>query len=1482
MSATGWTVVEMREMCDRMGLETSGTKTVLWERVNTAIQKTMFAQPREDDKETEEVFVDAEDESEDENEPAVTKSPENHVAQHNLNVSSSCVTANPTSSETSVKSLEAELQRFRHEIVGEVASMIRQHLKPSEQNAQSARSCATQQSNVDVELQQARQRVADLELAKTQPQRHDRITIQQASDSMPIFDPEDATFGSSELFIWRVRALQEFHGWDDKLVLFAAQQKLRGVAKTWNDTSRTLFRTFEEFVSTLTSVFPDTTNAADVQAELAKTARRPNEKLRNYCHRMIAIAQRGMETEATVVRHIQNGMNHENFRVAVVNTPLNSYAELHGAVARYEMNFPNTKTTSGNETVGTFTTTSSRPNNLTSVAKNDPPNEYRRPDGSVYCYNCRERGHIATTCRKPIIKCTKCYRHGHVEANCSFKTEPVLTIVGASGRDHLEKDVLINNVRMCAFIDGGSKRSLIRRSAASKIEREEPCDPIQLQGFGGKKVLCTTKISPTVKLDGTIFRAELYVVVDDALPTDVLLGTELLCRDGNRLVIAEGICFIEPTKTDEKDIRPEISELMIKYPKCFSRNLNELGTCKIHEMKIELTCETPIYRRAYRMPMAKRMAVDNMITELLDNGIIRPSVSSFASPALLVKKSNGEDRLCIDYRELNNVTVKQAFPMPIIEELLESVAGYRFFTTLDLMAGYHQVMVEEESRKYTAFVTHNGHYEYVRMPFGLVNAPSVFQRIMNDVCKKLPPGFVLSYLDDTIIPSMTEKEGLQKIDVFLSVIESVGLTLRLDKCVFLSSKITFLGHKVSANGIEPGDKKISAIEQFPAPIDVPAVRRFLGMTGFYRKFVSHYASIAKPLTLLLRTTDNPTFEWSQNQQEAFDTLKTKLASSPVLSLFDVTKEHEVHSDASKDGLAGVLLQKEESGMHPVFYYSRKCTALERTSPSYELEVLAIVEACERFRVYLIGRHFRIVTDCSAVTTLRLKSPLQPKVARWWLKLLEYDFELIHRPGTQLAYVDAMSRAPTGEAREIEGVGERVMRIDIDENDWLATMQMQDPNLRQIVSTLNGTNNTDDTAQIRADYVVEGCRLFRLINGERKWVVPKNVRWRMVKSAHDDRGHFGLEKTLQHLQQKLWFARMRNFVKSYLAACVECCYNKRPGGTTEGRLHFSETVPIPFRTVHIDHIGPFPKSSRSNSHVIGLADEFSKYVVLKAVKTTNTRSAIALLSQFSNVFGLPARIVTDRGTAFTSRVFADYCEKHDIKHIQNAVRTPRANGQIERVNSMIGAFLRTTTTNDNKWDDKLDGLQWTINSQINKTSNCCPNDVVFRFKPRDILQNRVLAVLNCCDDVLPEIPSPEVIAAHIDEQKAAWKERYDSRHRLPKTYTEGDLVLVEHSPPATGDSRKLEPKYRGPYVVANDLGRDRYLIRDIENMQRNQRRFESVFSSEKIKPWCSLGPDYETDDSESDNDVDADENMSGVGSIPLSGLADCEVTTMAEQ
>lgn len=298
-------------------------------------------------------------------------------------------------------------------------------------------------------------------------------------------------------------------------------------------------------------------------------------------------------------------------------------------------------------------------------------------------------------------------------------------------------------------------------------------------------------------------------------------------------------------------------------------------------MDIKLNDNTPVVYRPYRMPHSERVVVREIVQELEDSGIVRPSTSSYASPVLLVKKKSGDYRLCIDYRALNKKTVKEHYPLPRIDDQLDNLSGYRYYTSLDLMSGYYQLVVSEASRHLTAFITPDGHYEFKRMPFGLVNAPANFQRAINNILGNARFKEAFAYMDDVILPSKTIEEGLSKLKLILELFRTAGITLKLSKCNFLMESIDYLGFEVCADGIRPGKTKINAVEAFPRPTDQHRVRQFLGLASFFRRFIRGFSSLARPLTQLLKK--DAKWVWSDSQETAFVILKEELVKRPILT-----------------------------------------------------------------------------------------------------------------------------------------------------------------------------------------------------------------------------------------------------------------------------------------------------------------------------------------------------------------------------------------------------------------------------------------------------------------------------------------------------------------------------------------------------------------------------------------------------------------------
>lgn len=526
------------------------------------------------------------------------------------------------------------------------------------------------------------------------------------------------------------------------------------------------------------------------------------------------------------------------------------------------------------------------------------------------------------------------------------------------------------------------------------------------------------------------------------------------------------------------------------------------------------------------MSLHERKQVRDIVDELKDADIIEDSDSPFASPCLLVRKKTGDYRLCVDYRALNRMTVKDHYPLPRIDDQLDLLHNKKYFTSLDLRSGYYQIPVEKTSRGKTTFVTPDGAYSFKRMSFGLCNAPSFFQRVMNRILKNLRYTIAMAYLDDIIIPSETVEEGMRNLREVLIILREANLTLRIDKCKFFMTKIDYLGFEISEFGVSSGRNKLNAVGNFPVPNDVKSVRSFLGLASYVRRFVRNFAVIVKPLTDLLKKGSS--FMWGDLQQKAFDLIKERLSSEPILCIYDPNAKTEVHTDASKVGLGGVLYQEQrDKKLHPISYFSRKTTAEESKYHSYELEALAIVCSVEIFRVYLTGIEFIIRTDCNSLKLLEHKRDLNPRIGRWFIRLSEFQYKIEYHTGAINTVADSLSRYPVEEGDETEIIGLPVCHINIS-TDWVAALQRTDPEILAICSKLE-----DGDTATHSKYTLCSGRLYKVSKNKFRLYVPSELQHDIVSEAHRNLNHLGVDKTLKCVKECYYFPKLRKFVTSYI-------------------------------------------------------------------------------------------------------------------------------------------------------------------------------------------------------------------------------------------------------------------------------------------------------------------------------------------------------------
>lgn len=880
--------------------------------------------------------------------------------------------------------------------------------------------------------------------------------------------------------------------------------------------------------------------------------------------------------------------------------------------------------------------------------------------------------------------------------------------------------------------------------------------------------------------------------------------------------------------------RKELLNILQKYQDVFDETRGTKALKGAVKHRIKTGDHEPISQRAYRVAPTERRVIQEEVEKMLARGIIRPSESPWSSPVVLVKKKDGTWRFCVDYRRLNKITKKDVYPLPRIDDTLDCLKRAKFFSSMDLRSGYWQIEVDEADREKTAFITPEGLYEFKVMPFGLCNAPATFERMMDNLLRHLKWTMCLCYLDDIIVFSETFYEHLVRLSAVLNCIQEAGLILNSKKCVFAAQQIKILGHLVSEGSVRPDPDKVKSVTCFPVPKNIHDVRSFLGLCSYYRRFIQDFCHKAQPLQILLKGDSK--YCWGPEQDNAFQELKKALTSDPVLGLYDEEAATALHTDASGYGIGAVLVQAQDGQEKVIAYASRTLTKAERNYSTTERECLAAVWAVHKFRPYLFGKSFIIVTDHHSLCWLAsLKDP-SGRLARWALRLQEYDFSVVYKSGKKHQDADSLSRNPI----EGENFSSEEMNV-LSSFKNIMEEQMKDANLVEIMKSKR-------TDTVKTNYeLVDGILCKKNFDPDGKmWLplIPKHLRKDILQYFHDSltAGHLGFARTYDRIRKRFYWPGLYRTVRRYVMHCRDCQRRKAVPQKPPGHLVPIPPAPAPFYQVGIDLLGRFPKSSSGNKWIIVCTDYLTRYAVTKALPTAEASEvAEFMLKEILLRHGAPRIIITDRGRVFESKLVSELANLCSIDHRMTTAYHPQTNGLTERFNKTLADMLSMYVDIEQKdWDKILPFVTFAYNTAKQNTTGFTPFyllhgreaettlDTMFPFGPEETESDYAARVVSRAEE------SRQLARLRTLEAQEKDCRRYNAKHRMVH-YKTGDLVWIFTPVRKVGLSEKLLKRYFGPYQVLRQLSDVTYEVQDFDPSSR-RRKQKDVVHVLRMKPY----------------------------------------------
>lgn len=844
--------------------------------------------------------------------------------------------------------------------------------------------------------------------------------------------------------------------------------------------------------------------------------------------------------------------------------------------------------------------------------------------------------------------------------------------------------------------------------------------------------------------------------------------------------------------------------------------------------------EQPPWGPIYPLSERQLEALRDWLKDMLDTGKIRPSKSPAGAPILFVPKPHGRGlRLCVDYRGLNRVTILNRYALPLMNELRDRVSGAKFFTKIDLKAGYNLVRIRAGDEWKTAFRTRYGHYEFLVMPFGMANAPATFQAMMNEIFRDLLDNGVIVYIDDILIYTETEQEHKTLVLEVLKRLSDENLAVAIDKCEWHKQSTEFLGYIISVDGISMSQDKVKTILEWARPKNLKDVQSFLGFANFYRRFIEGFSRICKPMTDSTRDGGKK-FEWTTECEAAFETLKTRFTTAPILCHYDSKLKCVMETDASDFAIGAILSQVSSDGrLHPVAFMSRKMDKAEINYEIHDKEMLAIVAGFKQWRRYLEGAShpIEVFTDHKNLEYFATSRTLNRRQARWAQELAAYDFKIIYRAGSKNGKPDALSRR--SEFRPEGG--------DSDENQPIHTLLRPD----QLVTDRSegGVGRISSARLLAMNRVTFAPAFIKQIaalgqkdpvwikkfgeatenNGEkhvtlldgalyyrnRLWIPDDNtLRLSIAENDHDSKiaGHMGQDKTLEMIKRNFYWPNMDDWIIDYVSSCDNCQRNKALKHKRFGFLQPLEVAFAPWQSISMDFITDLPDSEGYVSIWV-IVDRFTKmshFIPLREGEKTSGACARIFVKEIWRAHGLPSDIVSDRDSRFTSQFWQDLHTLLNVKLRMSTAFHPQTDGQTERVNQTVEAYVRAFCCYEqNDWSQMLPMAEFAYNNSVTSATGMSPFYANYGYHPSTNWPVEA-EVRNPASKIYSHWLKNvhDFCAASLRQTQERMGKYHDQKAMAAPEFSVGDLVMLNGKNITTRrPTRKFDNRSQGPFRIA---------------------------------------------------------------------------------